>query len=249
MHLCPTRVLFASLVAAGMFAASVYAGGGQPPAIPSQDPLPVPDNAKLPVPPPRLGPVVRSPNLIAGKIGAQKKDEIDKYADPIPDFPPLVEPGPEMSLGDCIAIAVERHPSIRAALASLAATQAGSQSLNNFGTVGTFISPDLNIRRQQAVRGLAASSAEYQRAYNEVVQDVTRMYYTAVYAAQQETVAKSIIPPLREYIRAARALLDTEPDPNKLEGLTPGKVDAMRIGLREALYQQLRARIGRQQAM
>jgi hypothetical protein len=75
------------------------------------------------------------------------------------------------------------------------------------------------------------------------------MYYTAVYAKQQEAVAVGIIAPLRLYIRIARQLLDTEPDPTKLEGLTQGKIDAMRMGLRKAIGQQLRAQIGRKQAM
>jgi outer membrane protein TolC len=242
----PAHGLFAALMVAALVTAVRAAGDGQPPL---RDPLP-PAETRLPVPPPpTTGPVLRNPHLIAGRVGQPKKDEVDKYSDPTPDFPPLVEPGPELTLGECIAIAVERHPSIRAAQASLSATQAGSKSLNNFGTVGTIVSPDLPIRKEQAQRGLAASAAEYQRAYNEVVQDVTRMYYTAVYAKQVETVAANLIVPLREYIRIGRLVLDTETDLKKLEGLTQGKIDAMRIGLRKALDQQLRARIGRQQAV
>src|SRR6185369_2076053 len=85
------------------------------------------------------------------------------------------ETGPEMTLGECIAVALERQPSLKAVKDSTAATEAGYRALTNFGTVGTIISPDLEIRKQQAKRGLMATSAEYQKLHNEVVQDVTRL--------------------------------------------------------------------------
>jgi outer membrane protein TolC len=246
-----TRVTFTSFTFACLVSATLCAAGvGQPPLPTIPDPLALPNGPALPVPPPPVGADARARNAIAAKVGLQKdKDEKDKYDDPTPDLAPVVEKGPELSLGECIAIAEEHHPILKAARASLSATQAGSRALNNFGTPATLLSPDLDIRKQQAQRGLIASSAEYQRAHNEIVQDVTRLYYSAVYAKQQDAVAAGLIPQLRDYIRIARQLLDTEPDPKNLEGLTPGKVDVMRIGLREALSQQLRARIGRQQAM
>ena len=249
----PARLLSAAFIAAGVIALTTSTSGrGQQPVPVVTSPLSPPVGGKLPVPAvppaPPAAIALPSPNYVVGKA-AQPKDELDKYADPIPDLPALDESGRELSLGECIAIAVERHPAIKAAQASLNATQAGSQSLQNFGTVGTLISPDLEIRKQQAQRGLTASAAEYQRAYNEVVQDVTRMYYTAVYARQQEAVARSIIPPLRLYIRAARALIDTEPDPTKLEGLSPEKIGAMRIGLRTALDKQVQAQLGYKRAL
>jgi outer membrane protein TolC len=238
-----TRVSLIAFGFAGLVTATVCAAG--------QSPLPpVPTGQTLPVPPPPVGADSRVGNSFATKVGVQKdKDEKDKYDDPTPDLAALVESGPELSLGECIAIAIERHPSILAARASLSATSAGSKALQNFGTPATLLSPDLDIRKQQAQRGLTASTAEYQRACNEVVQDVTRMYYTAVYAKQQDAVAAALIPQLRSYIRIARDLLANEPNPKNLEGLTPGKVEVMQIGLREALSQQLLARIGRQQAM
>src|SRR4029078_10017108 len=78
------------------------------------------------------------------------------------------ETGPEMTLGECIAAAIERHPSLKAVKASTAASEAGYRSLMNFGTVGTLISPDLDIRKQQAQRGQAGAAGEYQRAHYEL---------------------------------------------------------------------------------
>jgi outer membrane protein TolC len=246
-----TRVTLTSFAFAGLVTATLCAAGaGQPPLPTIPTPAALPTDPALPVPPPPVGDDARARNALAAKVGLQKeKEDKKKYDDPTPDLAPVVEAGPELSLGECIAIAAERHPALRAARASLSATQAGSQALQNFGTPATILSPDLDIRKQQAQRGLIASTAEHQRAHNEIVQDVTRLYYSAVYAKRQDAIAADLILQLRGYIRIAQELLATEPNPKNLEGLTPGKVDAMRIGLREALAQQLRARIGRQQAM
>ena len=96
---------------------------------------------------------------------------------------------PELSLGDCIAIAIERQPSLRAMRSSQEATAAGQHALNNIGRLGSLLSPDLPIRKEQAQRGVIAAAADLQKLHNEVVHDVTRLYYTVVYARQQQQLA------------------------------------------------------------
>ena len=73
--------------------------------------------------------------------------------DPADRYP---ETGPEMTLGECITVALERQPRLKAVKASTGATEAGYKALTNFGTVSTLFSPDLDIRKQQAKRGLMA---------------------------------------------------------------------------------------------
>ena len=105
----------------------------------------------------------------------------------------VVETGPELTLGECIAIAIERHPHLKAVKASTSASTTGFNSLINFGTLGTLVSPDLDIRKQQAQRGLEGAAGSYQKEHNEIVQDATRLYYSAVYAKQQQGVADGVV--------------------------------------------------------
>ena len=56
------------------------------------------------------------------------------------------EPARELSLGECIAIAAERQPSLKAAWASRDATVIGRQALYNIGPIGSVLSPDLRVR-------------------------------------------------------------------------------------------------------
>jgi outer membrane protein TolC len=131
----------------------------------------------------------------------------------------------------------------------MGASEAGSRSLTNFGTVGTLLSPDLEIRKQQAQRGLAAASGEYQKAYNEVVQDTTRLYYSAVYAKQQHAIATDVVDQLKKLIEIGEDLLKNTKDIKLLEGFNQNKLLTMKIGLREAQALQLTARQGRKQAL
>lgn len=90
---------------------------------------------------------------------------VAKHQNPLPAPAPVngdngdryPETGPEMTLGECITVALERQPRLKAVKASTAATEAGYKALTNFGTASTLISPDLDIRKQQAKRGLMAT--------------------------------------------------------------------------------------------
>ncbi len=160
------------------------------------------------------------------------------------------ETGPELTLGECIAIALERQPSLKAVKHSTEATEAGYKALTNFGTVGTIISPDLEIRKQQAKRGLMATSAEYQKLHNEVVQDVTRLYYTAVYARQQRQLAENVVIRMEFLVEVGRKILeDPKLDPKTLEGFNTIKLRMMENGLLEAKKLYSTAAIGRQKAL
>jgi outer membrane protein TolC len=225
------RLLTGLVPLALLAAASVF--GNQPmPVAPTVDP---------PVPGPKGHSVKRQPQLVAP---APLPHSVDKNsADKHPDA------APELSLGECITIAIERSPALKAVQASTAATEAGYRALSNFGTVNTIISPDLDVRKQQAKRGLMATSAEYQKLHNEIVQDVTRLYYTAVYAKQQHQLAETIVLRMDQLVKAGDILLKTEKDPKLLEGFTVLKLQIMRNGLLEARKLLAMATTGRQKAL
>jgi outer membrane protein TolC len=150
----------------------------------------------------------------------------------------------ELNLGECIGIAVERQPALRAVRASQEATGSGQSALNNMGRIGQLLSPDLPIRKQQAERGVIAAAADVQKLHNELVHDVTRLYFTVVYARQQLQLANDIAAQMKEFVKLAEALLNsaTPGDMNQL------KLDVMKQGLAEILTLQAQADAGAKQA-
>src|SRR5207248_1546279 len=107
------------------------------------------------------------------------------------------------------------------------------------------LSPDLPIRKEQAMRGITASAADLQKVHNEVVQDVTRLYYTVVYARQQELLAAEVAGRLDVFADVAKSVLESK----KPGTMTPAKLDAMKIGLAEARTVRAQTQYGQKQAM
>jgi outer membrane protein TolC len=115
---------------------------------------------------------------------------------------------PVLSLRECLAIGRERQPNVRAAQASLAAAEAGYRALQNIHPWTTVLAPDLPVRREQAARGLAVARADVLKAEQENAYDVTRLYFSYVYARQQERTADNVIVQLEQYLTIARGLVD-----------------------------------------
>lgn len=133
----------------------------------------------------------------------------------------------ELSLGECIAIAVERQPALKAAQASRDSNAIGRQALYNIGPVGSLLSRDLPVRKAQADRGVTAADADVQKTYNEVVHDVTRLYYSVVYAKLQDAHAKDVVAQLEAFADISKKLLDS-PTPGEM---TQAKYDTMIIAV------------------
>jgi outer membrane protein TolC len=206
-------------------------------------PLPVIPTVNPPTPAPR-GHSVKGQNQLPAPAPLPHTPEKNNSGAQTP------ETGPELTLGECVAIALERSPALKAVKESTAATEAGYRSLTNFGTVGTLLSPDLEIRKQQAKRGLMATSAEYQKLHNEVVQDVTRLYYTAVYAKQQQQLAEYVVGQMDQLVKIGDALLkDPKITVKELEGFNYIKLRIMENGLLEVKKLYTTAIKGRQKAL
>lgn len=186
-----------------------------------------------PRPAPNLPPAPTGPNLIAFPAGQPPGKNGDK-----------ADPRPVLSLAECVAIALERQPALRAARESQQASLAGQRGLNNIGRVGQAVSPDLEVRKEQAARGQIAVAADIQKVHNEVVYDVTRLYYTIVYARQQQQIADDIVAQLEVIIKAAKEQLKL-PRPGDIN---QAKIDVMEIGLAKARGLQGRAATGQRQA-
>lgn len=197
----------------------------------------------IPAPIPPSGHHIRFHDLVPSHVGNVAN------SGKVGNEEPIVETGPALTLGECIAIALERQPSIKAVKASVATSEAGYRALMNFGTVGTIISPDLEIRKQQAERGLAASAGECQKVHNEVIQDVTRMYYTAVYARQQGELADDIVGTLENLAKLIEKILESKVPPDQLGGLNKGKLLVVQMGVKTAEELRVNAIVGRKQAL
>ncbi|HEV3436274.1 MAG TPA: hypothetical protein VG122_02880, partial [Gemmata sp.] len=215
-------------------------GGSEPNQI---IPISAPVTPVIPAPIPPSSHHIRYQDLLPGHIGKAMDSGNLGHAEAI------VESGPALSLGECIAIALERQPSLKAVQASVASSEAGYRALMNFGTVGTLISPDLGIRKQQAQRGLAASAGECQKAHNEVIQDVTRMYYSAVYAKQQAELADDVVEVLDNLAKLIEKILNSKVPPDQLGGLNMGKLRVVQMGVVTARELRLKAVQGRKQAL
>lgn len=163
---------------------------------------------------------------------------------PIPAVQPPADELPVLNLGQCVAVAMERQPTLKAAYASQQSSAAGQTGLNNIGRVGQSLSKDLPIRKEQAARGQIAVAADVQKVKNELVYDVTRLYYTIVYAHQQEQIADDVVGYVNELVKGAKIQLDS-----KMPGdITKAKIDIMEIGLAKARTLKAKARIGQRQA-
>jgi len=154
------------------------------------------------------------------------------------------EPARELSLGECLAIAVERQPSLKAAWASRDAAVIGRQALYNIGPVGSVLSPDLRVRKSQADRGISAADADVQKACNEVVHDVTRLYYSVVYAKVQERHADDVVAQLEAFAGISKELLDSA-TPGEM---TPLKYDLMLLALAKVRLLRGKAQTGAKKA-
>ncbi len=254
MQLISKRILYITLL--GAWVTAPVSGADMEPTIPLPNaPIELPVIPQvpsvplaLPTAPAMAIPLSSRPLQNEPKDKDPEKDDKDKD-DKVEDIIPVIESGPLLSLGECIAIALERQPSLKAARASSSATTVGYESLLKIGKVGNLLSPDLDIRKQQAQQGLLAACAEIQKAQNEILQDVTRLYYSVVYAKQQELIGADVAGQLKELIAIAWKLLEDTPNPKDLEGLTKGKILAMESGLLIVQQKIAEARIGRLRAI
>lgn len=162
------------------------------------------------------------------------------------DAPLLPVPRSEHTLGlaECLEIGAARQPAVRAAISSLRSTELGLQSLKNLNPIAGVLSPDLPYRVQQGEKGLIVGSADLQKALQENRYDVVRMYYSFVYARQQDATISEVIEQLEVYYEVAKGLL----------GEREANVDVFKLHLMDQAINDVRklqaeARIGQSRAL
>jgi len=114
---------------------------------------------------------------------------------------------PKLGLADCLRIARERQPALRAYQASLAAAEDGSQSLQKFGRLANLLAKDLPVRKEQACLGIEIAAARLQQAERETTYAVTRTYFSILFARDQRKVANKVVTELNDALENAKRLV------------------------------------------
>jgi outer membrane protein TolC len=153
-----------------------------------------------------------------------------------------------LTLGECLAIANDRQPMIRAAIHSYQSSQSGYRALFNLGLVAEKLTPDLPIRKEQARRGLELATAECQKTVQESNQDVIVLYYSYVYAKQQEATAADIIEQMEIYFDIAEGIVKSGAKDPKMK-LNQFSLYALQNIIAEVKAQRLKAETGRKLAI
>jgi outer membrane protein TolC len=180
---------------------------------------------------------------------------------PATTFQPLPKPSPlpggkpsttavkTLSLGECLAIAEANHPSIKMAEASYSQSVTGLSSLEKLPGIATWVKPELPFRKQQSSRGIDAAAANVMKVKQEVANDVCRMYYTFVYAKQQDVIVTEIVEQLLTYRKVVEDYLKQPVNPN--DKLKISKLTLLLIvdALGRAKSKQLFAQSGKIQAL
>jgi len=153
-----------------------------------------------------------------------------------------------LTLAQCLAIGRERQPLIQAAYHSYRATEVGAKALGNLGFVAGLVTPDLPVRRQQASRGLTLAAAEIQKVTQENTQDITVLYYSYVYARQQELTASDIVEQLEIYYEAAEGIVRSGVRDPKMR-LNQFSLYTLQNVISDVKAQRLKAETGRKLAL
>jgi Outer membrane efflux protein len=165
--------------------------------------------------------------------------------------PPPVEDDTSggLTIDEAAAIARQNHPGVAAAAASLAAAEAAQRGLQQLGIGGRLIARDLNVRRQQACLGVVVNQAALEAAVRDAECAARRTWLSAVYARQQERVARSVVTRLQATARSGETLLMPEFKDVRPADLSPVAIERARLFAQQAELRVLEARRGRERAV
>lgn len=204
-----------------------------------------PETPKLPATPNADGKPDNGPDAAEKPKDGNGTDEKEKAAEETVDTLRVVPTGVPLNLGECLAIARQNQPTLKAAHHSLEASRLGAASLNSIGRIGERLSPDVPVRRRQAAHGVEVAEAELRKVCDELVYDVTLLYWGYVYAGQQQRTASDVIEQLEVFYKVLEDLLKAG---------TPGKLNqftlyTLRDTISEVKMLRLKAVTGQKKAL
>lgn len=148
-----------------------------------------------------------------------------------------------LSLSECLQIALQRQPRIAAQRASLAAAADGKRALDAL-RAAEIVDHEIPIRRRQAALGITAAIAAVDQAERETIYAVTRTYYTALYAREQQRVTNRVVESLSAVHESAQQMLKTG-----ARDVTATDVNRTLVYLRQAQAKQAQAAQGEKRAL
>lgn len=148
---------------------------------------------------PRLGGTVRFffglvPVVLLGTSGSAWADAPEPLPAPTTAAPAVVS---GLTLEACQQIALGQQPAVAAARASLDAAVLRSQAVDSLH-VPTLLAKDLPVRRKQAALGVTGAEAIVLKAETDSRYAVAFSYLSAVYARQQQSVAREAADNLKD---------------------------------------------------
>jgi outer membrane protein TolC len=152
-------------------------------------------------------------------------------------------PVPTLRLAECLHIAVEGHPKLAVARASLASTEDARHALEASRLPALF-SQELPIRRRQAALGVNAAAANLAQTEQDVAYAVTRTYFTVLYAREQSKVTNSVVERLTAVHSLAKKQLDAG-----AKDITAADVQRTEVYLRLAETRRQQALQGEKRAL
>lgn len=193
-----------------------------------------------------LGPAIRV--ILLGTLGIVPLTRSSKAAE-VPETLPAAhaEPGaiPVLDLAQCLHLA-QQQPRLVAARASLAAAEAQLHALENLHAIPVLPGGrELPIRRKQAALGVEIARAELARAEQDVAYNVTRTYFTAVYAKKQKKVTATVTRELGLFHGIVRKGVDT----GEARAWTKNDVEYIASYLRLAQSRDVEAAVGIDRAL
>jgi outer membrane protein TolC len=154
-------------------------------------------------------------------------------------------PIPTYTLGECIQIARENSPVLKAAAASLLSAQAGQNGVNAAARfTHEIIAPDIEYRKQQAANGVRAAEAELMQAEHDVTYEVIRVYYTVVYAREQVQVATDLANQLNVQLDQVKKAVQ-----EGVRGVSLNLQNQVEIYRAQAVTKQIEAQSGYERAL
>jgi len=154
------------------------------------------------------------------------------------------------TLGEALAIAHDRHPTLGALRASMNAAllkQRGLGEVKRTASIASpIIIPDYEYRMQQSDLGLQAAMAEYGQAQHEVTYAVVRCYYTVVYAREQSKLAKDLVEKLEVNLEQVKRIVGSKN--GGIPGINKNTESNMTIMVGGARHQLILAETGTDRA-
>ncbi len=174
---------------------------------------------------------------------------LDVRAQPaVPQAAPVPAVVPTLGLSECLAIGLDRRPALTAARSSYDSALLAYRGIDKLPAFAVLARPDLPVRKQQTLQSIAVARAGVDKAQHDAIYDVTRMYYTYVYARQQELTAESVIGNLELFSQVVERLLKSK-DRDPKSKINQSTLSAIRNLIGEIRLSALKAELGRRQAL